>query len=92
MENQEQQQPGFTSIEHFGNTVIDWFHNRHQQLDMLINAPEGLMTALEEVESGRQIALEGDVLIAYRAGLARAQEVFNNLPFQVITQDDQQDA
>lgn len=92
MENQEQQAPGFESVEHLGNTVIEWFYNRHQQLDMLINAPEGIMTDIQDTETGELIPLQGDVRKAYLAGLAQAQEVFNNLPFKVITQDDQQDA
>lgn len=87
---QEAQRPQpIETVEDMGNLVLRWFQNRHQQVSQLRNVPDHDTQEITDQDTGEVFTLEGETLKAFKMGLAVAQTIFIDPPFQVLDSEEE---
>ena len=78
----------FESVADMGAVVVDWFRNCHQQLSALQQLPEAMLPEIVDQDTGEVHKLTDAEVKVFKMGIAVAQSIISDLPFQVITQDE----
>lgn len=89
LEQEAQRPQPIETVEAMGNLVLQWFQNRHQQVSQLRNVPDHDAQEITDQDTGEVFTLEGEKLKAFKMGLAVAQTIFIDPPFQVIDSEEE---
>lgn len=85
---QPQVQPIIT-LEHFAELMSDWFTNKSQQVDALVNFPEHEPIRVQDNVNGIEKVLTGAEREAFIDGLKVAATIFDRLPFETRIVDEE---
>ena len=84
----EQAQPQGAEVTSLGEFILrvqGWHANRVQSLQHFMTIPDNGEVTIEF--EGRDLKLEGDVLLAFRAGIASSLDALGTLPFVAIEEE-----
>lgn len=76
-----------TELSQFAELTVNWFTNKSQQLDALINFPEHEDIKIQDNIKGEERVLTPVEREAFIDGLKVAATIFNRLPFDCLPVD-----
>lgn len=82
------------NLDAFAGMVLTWHDAVMQDIKNLMLVPDGTPVSIELVngESSSQVALTGDALVAFKAGVLSAMAAVEKLPFERIIEEPGQQA